>query len=298
MTTEQEGQRRSLHLVETDWLERNVGSPDLRIFDCTVTARPNPDADARSPVVYETGRGGFDDGHIPGAGFLDLIGDLSDPSGPLAFMAPSEERFANAMSAAGVAEGTRVVLYSATEPIWATRAWWLLRAFGFTNAAILNGGWGKWTAERLPVSTEPCAYEPTQFVARPTPGCFVDQETMLAAVGDERVRTINALPAPVFAGTGGPVFGRKGRVAGSVSVPFASLHNPDTGTYLTAEQLRAAFDAVDVDGSEKIITYCGSGVAATNDAFALVMLGYENVAVYDASMSEWGHDASLPMESD
>ncbi|MFV2070566.1 MAG: sulfurtransferase [Pirellulales bacterium] len=298
MTTDQDGQRRSMHLVETDWLERNLDAPDLRIFDCTVTARPNPEADARSPILSETGRAGFDDGHIPGAGFLDLISDLSDPSGMLAFMAPPRERFAGAMGDVGVSDGKQVVLYSATEPIWATRVWWLLRAFGFTGAAILDGGWGKWTAEQRPVSTEPCAYEPTQFLARPTAGCFVDQEAMLAAVGDERVSIVNALPAPVFAGTGGPVFGRKGRVAGSVSIPFASLHDQDTGTYLGPEKLRAAFAAVDVDSSERIMAYCGSGVAATNDAFALVMLGHENVAVYDASMSEWGHDASLPMESD
>jgi len=298
MTTDQDGQRRSLHLVETDWLERNLSSPDLRIFDCAVTARPNPETGARSPIVYETGRDSFDRGHIPGAGFLDLIRDLSAPSDTLAFMAPSEESFAEAMGAAGVTQGKRVVLYSTTEPIWATRVWWLLRAFGFTGATILNGGWDKWTAEGRDVSTEPCTYELTRFLARPTPDCFVDQEAMLTSVDDPGVRTINALPTPVFAGSGGPVFGRKGHIAGSVSVPFVSVHDPDTGTYLAAEQLRAVFDAVDVDASERIITYCGSGVAATNDAFALVMLGYENVAVYDASMSEWGPDTALPMECD
>ena len=101
----------------------------------------------------------------------------------------------------------------------------------------------------------------------------------------------------IFEGSGGPVFGRKGRIAGSRNVPFGALHDPDTGTYLPAAQLWAKFDAVNAGKADKIITYCGSGIAASNDAFALALLGYNNVAVYDASLSEWGFDETLPIEA-
>jgi thiosulfate/3-mercaptopyruvate sulfurtransferase len=298
MKNNQTMDRRSEYLVQTDQLENDLDSPNLRVFDCAVEALMNPDAKAKLPFLYRSGRARFEDGHIPGAGFLDLIADLSDPSAALPFTAPTGAGFADAMGASGVGAGDRVVLYSTTEPIWAARVWWLLRAFGFDNAAVLDGGWDKWVTEGRPVSTDPNAYPSRNFDARQRHDAFVAKDTVLAAIDNPAACTINALPTPVFAGTGGPVFGRPGRVAGSTSIPFTSLHDPDTGTYLPNEQLRATFEAGGVADAERIITYCGSGVAATNDALALTILGYDNVAVYDASMSEWGPDSSLPTEHD
>jgi thiosulfate/3-mercaptopyruvate sulfurtransferase len=98
------------------------------------------------------------------------------------------------------------------------------------------------------------------------------------------------------AGTGGNTYGRPGRIAGSVNVPTAGLIDPATNTYLPAEQLRAQFDAVGAFG-RRVITYCGGGIAASATAHALVMLGHPDVRLYDASMSEWAKDDSLPMET-
>ena len=70
-----------------------------------------------------------------------------------------------------------------------------------------------------------------------------------------------------------------------------------THAYLPADQLAERFSQVGADSAERVITYCGGGIAASNDAFILTLLGYENVAVYDASMSEWAADASLPMQT-
>ncbi len=297
MTIKGNGQRRSELLVETEWLEQNLGDPDLRVFDCTVIATLNPDRDAKFPFAFESGRARFNEEHIPGAGFIDLLVDLSDTSSDLPFTMPPARQFADAMGRAGVGERARVVLYGATDPIWAARVWWMLRSFGHDNAAILNGGWAKWSAEGRRVSSAACAYSPVRFATQVRPGYFVGKDEVLAAIGDDGVRTVNALPAMVYSGAGGPVFGRKGRVSGSVNVPFASLHDPDTGAYLPAGRLREKFDAVGAGVAKRIIAYCGSGIAASNDAFVLSLLGYDNVAVYDASMAEWGHDESLPMET-
>lgn len=296
MTTSEERLQHPEYLVETDWLEDHLNDPDLRIFDCTVNATLNPDPDARFPFVFETGRTLFDEEHIPGAGFLNLLGELSDTTSELPFLMPSEQQFAHAMGKAGISNGSKVVLYGTAEPIWAARVWWMLHAFGFDKAAILNGGWAKWSTEGRPVSSENCAYSPGQFTTQVRPESFVHKDDVLTAIGDDNVCTVNALPPPIFAGTGGPVFGRKGRIAGSVNVPFNSLHDPDTGAYLPAKQLREKFDAVSARNAGQIITYCGSGIAASNNAFVLALLGYENVAIYDASMAEWGHDETLPMD--
>ena len=299
MTTFNGGFQQPQYLVETDWLEQHLDAPDLRVFDCTVIAGPSSDPvhSKKFPFAFESGRPHFDEAHIPGAGFIDLLGDLSDSSSNLPLMMPSEQQFADAMSRYGIGDGTHVVLYSSSEPMWAARMWWMLRAFGFENAAVLNGGWAKWTAEGRPVSSAACTYSPAPFAGRFRPGSFVGKDDVLAAIGDDGVCTINALPPMMHTGAGGPVFGRKGRIAGSVNVPSGSLNDPETGTYLPAGDLREIFDTVRAGEAGRIITYCGGGIASSNNAFALALIGYDNVAVYDASMFEWGNDESLPMET-
>tara|TARA_R110000787_G_scaffold142203_1_gene255773 strand:+ start:2696 stop:3598 length:903 start_codon:yes stop_codon:yes gene_type:complete len=295
-TTTKQTYNHSEYLVETDWLEAHLDDSNLLIFDCTVSAHSNPDKSARFPFAFTNGITNFDEGHIPGAGFLDLLGSLSDRTSELPFLMPPEQQLASAFAKAGINDDSRVVLYGTTDPIWAARVWWMLRSLGFKNAAVLNGGWRKWSAEDRPTSTKACTYSPGLFTARAQPGCFANKEDVLAAIGNKYIRTINALPSMIHSGEGGPVFGRKGRIAGSVNVPFSSLHDPDTGAYFPADQLQEKFQAVGVEGAKQIIVYCGSGIAASNDAFALALLGYDNVTVYDQSLAEWGYDTSLPME--
>lgn len=298
MTATGEEYQHPEYLVETDWLEQSLDMADLRVFDCTVNVMPNPDPvlGQKFPFAYQGGRAHFDQEHIPRAGFIDIPGELSDPSSGLPLMLPSAEQFVEIMSNHGVSDDTRVVLYSSTEPNWAARVWWMLRAFGFDNVAILNGGMAKWRVEGRPISNQACTYEPGRFTTQPRPGAFVGKDEVLAAIGDDEVRIINALPSPIHTGSSDVVFGRKGRIAGSVNVPFGSLHDPDTGSYLPADQLHKKFEAVFTSEVERIITYCGGGIASANSAFTLALLGYDNIAVYDASMLEWGNDESLPME--
>src|ERR1700682_3310962 len=122
------------------------------------------------------------------------------------------------------------------------------------------------------------------------------REAVLGAVGDSAVATISAPPAEQHAGSGGNTYGRPGRIAASVNVPAASLIDPQSGAFLPAAALRAKFDTVGAFDKERVITYCGGGIAASADALALVMLGHPDVRLYDASMSEWANDPALPME--
>ncbi len=293
--------RSSEHLVETDWLERHLNAPELRIFDCTVHAEINQSPDQelvrKMPFTFESGRKYFNLNHIPGAGFIDILEDLSDKTATLPMMMPPEEQFIAAMSQYGINNDSRVILYSTTEPNWATRVWWMLRSFGFNNAAILNGGWAKWSKEGRAISNVGCTYPPGNFKVVSRPGGFVGQAAVLSAVNDPNTCLINALPAMIHKGSDGPIFGRKGHISGSVNVPYSSMHDPDTGRYLTKEQLQEKFNAVNVSNAKQIIAYCGGGIASSNTAFALTQLGFSNVTVYDASMLEWGNNNSLPMET-
>ena len=131
----------------------------------------------------ESGRAAWAAGHIPRSGFADLTEDLSDRTAATLYMMPPTEQMAAAMARLGVGENTRVVLYDRAVNMWAARVWWMLRAVGFDQAAVLNGGWKKWTLEGRPTSTAPCAYPPGRFVARPRPELFVGKKVGLVLTG-------------------------------------------------------------------------------------------------------------------
>jgi thiosulfate/3-mercaptopyruvate sulfurtransferase len=284
-------------LVQTDWLASHLDDRELRIFDCTTHLRPGQ-AGANAPYQIVGGRAEYDAEHIPGAGFLDLQGELSDNTVKLRFMLPRAEDFAAAMSRHGVGDGSRVILYSSGGMMWATRVWWLLRGFGFTNAAVLDGGWEKWKAEGRPVSSEPCHYPPAVFTPRPQAGLFVGKERVRAAIGDPQTVLVNALPAELHGGKGPSPYGRPGRIPSSVNIPFVALVDRNTRALAPLADAAAKFEAAGVEKSKNVICYCGGGIAATLDLFVLHQLGYRNLSVYDASMSEWARDESLPIETD
>lgn len=243
------------------------------------------------------GREDFEKGHIKGAQFCDVSRDVSDTSHKFRFMRQDPEAFAAAMRRFGVSDDTKVVLYSTTSPQWASRVWWLLREFGHDNAAVLNGGWQKWSRENRPSETGAGTFRAAgSFTVKQVRHLMADKDEVKAAIGDGAICTLNALAEAQHQATGGNTYGRPGRIAGSVNVPAAHLLDPANNTFLPADELRRKFDAVGAM-DRAVIVYCGGGIAATADALALTMLGHTNVKVYDASMSEWAKDETLPMET-
>jgi thiosulfate/3-mercaptopyruvate sulfurtransferase len=260
------------YLVETEWLAVQLEDPAIRVFDCTTSLVPDP----KTVYRIENSRPAYDAGHIPGAGYLDLQGELSDPTSELRFTLPPPAQFAAAISAKGVGDGDRVILYSQANIWWATRVWWMFRAMGFDRVAVLNGGLVKWMAEGRPLSTEPSPYPPGRFTARPRLELVARKDEVLAAIGDGRVCLINALSPRQHAGTSGTHYGRPGRIAGSVNLPGTALIDPATNAYLSADELRRQAAAVGALDAARVITYCGGGIAATNDAFVLALLGRDD----------------------
>ena len=278
-------------LVETDWLEAHLGDADLRVYDCT-TIYSSPD---NQRMQFDGGRSGYDEGHVPGAAFIDVLGELSDGASPLRTMMPPVEQFAAAMSRYGIGDGVRVVLYDNQLNMWATRVWWMLRAMGFDDAAVLNGGWHKWTKEGRPVSTEQPAIPDATFVAKPRPDLFADKNMVLDAIGQNESQVVSALTQEMHAGEGLEVV-QRGHITSSTCVGFNEIVDLETMAYLPLDELRKKFDAAGATADKQVITYCGTGIAATSDAFAMHLLGRDNVAVYDGSLEEWSADPELPME--
>lgn len=280
------------YLVETDWLEAHLDDPHIRILDCTTYLRASDDG-----YNMESGLAAWRKAHIPGSLFADLSSDLSDQGNRLQFMIPSTGDFARAMSRLGVHDGMLVVLYDSFINIWAARMWWMLQSFGYDQAAILNGGWKKWKRERRPVTAEIRRYPTGEFIVRPRAGLIAGKEAVLKAIDDPKTVLIDALTRQEYAGELA-VYGRPGHIPSSVNVPAIELVDTRTRSYLPVEKLAEIFTPVLKDNPSGIITYCGGGAAGSSVAFALKLLGVENVSLYDGALIEWASDPALPMVTD
>ena len=207
-------------LISTTQLATLLGDPGLRIYDCTTYLEPAP-AGGPDPYIAVPGRATFEAAHIPGADFLDLQGEFSDQTRRLRFMMPPVEQLAAAFGRHGLGNGSRAVLYSVGTPMWATRFWWMLRALGFDNAAVLDGGLDAWKAASLPLEKGPArGYPPALFAAKPRVGLFADRNMMRAAIGARDTVTVNALGPQYHRGLEPS---RYGRPAG---FPAASMYLP------------------------------------------------------------------------
>src|SRR3954469_25211128 len=274
-------------LVEAGWLASHLD--DVIVLEAT--AWLDPPLRAGQPYDVRSGRADWEESHIPGSAFADVVHDLAEPHPTLNFTFPSPERFTAGMSALGVEDGVAVVAYDRNGMTWATRLWWLLHSYGFDDASVLNGGFAAWVREGRAVTAEPPPERIARFVPRPRPEAMADKDEVLAGPAC----LLNALSPAVFRGEENR-YGRAGRIPGSVNVYARSLVDPETHRLLGRDALRERLAAAGCLGGERVVAYCGAGISATLDAFALLMLGAGDVAVYDGSMSEWVSDPALPLE--
>ena len=273
-------------LVSVEWLAAHLDDPDLVVLDCSVIVEAGGDG----AVVSRSGRERYLEGHIPGAGFADLKGDLVDTDSPIGYAVPTPEEFAAAMSALGVGDDTRVVLYDGGETAWAARVWWMLRWVGFDNAALLDGGLPAWTAAGQPLTAELPSREPKMLSVNARPELIADRDEVFAAISDDSVSLIDSLPAGQYTGEQ-VMYARPGHIESAVNVPIFSMLDENL-QFRPESELRTLFDGRTRDRN---VTYCGGGIAASSVAFTLTRLGFEDVAVYTASLQEWAADPENPM---
>lgn len=276
-------------LVTAEWLNTHIDDPDLVVLDCTVKVEFAEDGSFRSV----SGRPGYEAGHIPSAGFADLIADLSDTSSSLQFVMPSAGQFSAAMGALGVSDKSRVVLYDDNGSVWAARVWWMLRWIGFDSVALLDGGLGAWNAASLPLSTEPVSRPAQKLTVSLRPEVIADRDEVFAAIGNDQVQIVDALPESHYRGEM-VMYEWPGHIPGASNTPSSSLVN-ESGHYRPGEELATLFTG---SPANRTITYCGGGIAASSNAFILTRLGFTDVAVYMGSLQEWTASIDNPMEVD
>jgi len=278
---------RANFLVTPDTLD--LDDPNLRLFDATVYLVPE-----KTGYRAESGYAKYAERHIPGANFLDLLGAFSDTTTRLRFTLPSQETLQAAFRAVGVSDNSRVVFYSGGHTMWATRAWWLAHYAGIPNIAVLDGGLSRWREEGRETTSSSADYPAGNVTISPNPDLIANADTVANAIDNKSICTINALSPEVYEGRSDIYYGRRGHIPGSLNLFYDALLL-ENGSFKPTPVIHTHLNERGLDKAEQVIAYCGGGIAATVDAFACLIAGYSNVAVYDGSMAEWAGDASRPL---
>ncbi|MDR7024663.1 sulfurtransferase [Pseudomonas peli] len=268
-------------LVSTEWLEKNLNNPKVRIIEVSV-----------APGVYERG-------HIPGAVNFAWHRDLVDP---VRRDIASQENFQALLRKSGISADTTTVLYGDNNNWFAAWGAWVFDVYGVDNVKLLDGGRVKWEAEKRALDNRaktPVAGNVTVQAANKDLRAFLPD---VLAAAEKRsdvqlvdIRSADEYNGKVFAPQGVQELAvRAGHVPGAVNVPWGQAVAAD-GTFKSVAELKKVYGAVGIDGSKPIITYCRIGERSSHTWFALKkILGYD-VRNYDGSWTEYGNAVGVPV---
>ncbi len=274
----------SRFVVSSEWLHKELGSPDLKIVDASFYL-PAQGRDADAEYLA---------GHIPGAVRFDHD-KIADHSTGLPHMVPSPEVFAEAVGRLGISETDRIVVYDGPGIFSAPRGWWLFRIMGARQVFVLDGGLDGWKAEGRPLESGAPSPAPCMFNADLLLDKVIDFQTMLSIVSEGRTQIADARSSGRFMGTEPePRAGmRSGHMPGAHSLPSGTFSV--NGKLRPLHELRKAIEDAGIDFGRPIVTSCGSGITAAIITLALESLGHEDNALYDGSWTEWGSRPDTPV---
>ena len=263
------------HFVEVEWLAKHIDDPTVTIVDARSAALT---------VYYASlGREQYFSGHIPGAIHLDYATDLNDPETGYAARVAPPQRFAAVAGNAGIGNTTTVIAYDGGDAPYAARLVWMFHYYGHDEAAILTGGIDAWIAAGLARVSEIPSLDAQQFAPRLRPQLRASREEVLEiAKGRSDVQLLSVWSATAYAM-------RDREIVGARHLSWSQLFDEAHGGRLAPiDKLREL--TADLDPHRRTITYCGNGVNAAGAYFALLAVGFTDVAVYDGSWAEWSHD--------
>ncbi|AMK78182.1 MULTISPECIES: sulfurtransferase [Methylomonas] len=276
-------------LVSADILAANLNNPDWRIFDCRF-----------SLADVTAGHKSYRQGHIPGARYVDLNRDLSSPvqsytgRHPL----PNFSLLGKKLGDWGVNNRCQIVVYDDAGGAFAGRMWWLLRTMGHTQVAVLDGGFGYWQKQGLPVTTTLPKITASQFRVYLDNQQWMDAAQVTDSLAARKITLIDARTPERFHGQQEPIDPVAGHVPKALNRPLPT--NLDkSGRFLTAELLHQQFSKlIAAYPAEQVVHMCGSGVTACHNLLAMEIAGLSGSKLYAGSWSEWITNRNRPVATD
>ena len=270
-------------VATTDWLADELRRRDVRILD--VRWRP----DGSGPTAWAAG-------HVPSAVHVDWRADLTAPSesGDTLLLA-GPEQVASVLGLAGVGDGATVVVYDDTVSLFAARTWWSLRVYGLESVRILDGGYPAWVEEERPISTATGPPPPARFTPRAQSRMRLTTSDVRALLSSPDVTLLDARAPAEYRGHEGNTK-RLGHIPGAINVPVGAFTRAESQHFRSGDELREILHRANIARGRRMVCYDGSGIAAAKLAFALTLLGHDDVAVYDGGWSEWGNRLDLPVD--
>jgi thiosulfate/3-mercaptopyruvate sulfurtransferase len=268
-------------LVTTDWLEKNLNNPKLRLIEVSVDTG-----------VYERG-------HIQGAVNFKWHTDLVDP---VKRDIASKENFEKLLRQAGVNNDSTIVIYGDSNNWFAAWGAWVFDVYGVKNVKLLDGGRKKWEAEKRPLTPLATKVAAGNIKVSDANNALRARLIDVVAIANKKsdialvdIRSPDEFTGKIFAPAGVQETAiRAGHIPGAVNVPWGQAVAED-GTFKSPEELKKVYAAVGIDGKKPIITYCRIGERSSHTWFALSkILGY-NVKNYDGSWTEYGNSVGNPV---
>ena len=262
-------------LVETQELASWLGRrPELRIID------------ARDPGSYQ-------EGHLPGA--VNLPAGTTDDLGANRQGFPLPLTWAQRLlRIAGITVSSRLVVYDEQGNLLAARVFYFLEFFGNSHVAVLNGGLKKWKAEGRAVTMDVPHVPEGDFAPAPNPPRGATSDWLVKNLNNPQVVIVDARSPAEYRGERG-VDSRGGHVPGAVNIPWNHVLTPgESQTFLPAAALRQVFAELKITPDRQVVTYCRVGTRAADIYFALRLLGFKQVRLYDGGMGRLERGPQAP----
>ena len=264
-------------LVDGTWLAAHANDANVRIVDL----RPR----------------GYAEGHIPGAVWLDNNA-IRIANRPPTFL-PTPEEFQELMARLGISNNTRVIAYDERGGIYATRLWWILNYYGHTNAAVLDGGWVKWTLDQRATNTVVPAFTRTTFTIKPGTVKVATAQDVMSALNKPGIKLVDARTQGEIDGKDLRNIKRGGFIESSIPVYWEDTLDPTTKTFKSAAEIQKIYRDRGIQSSDEVITYCQVGMRASHDLFTLALIGHDLAKLrnYYGSWEEWGNREDTPIKT-